>query len=297
MHKLHRFHVLPSLPTELAPLLDLARNLWWTWNPEARALFERLRVDDRPANADPDAMLASVLREVSTAPVPRSSSSASILARLALGALSLGLIAGGAWLVTDARNEAAARRAATVRETATRATRPPPPLPPSPVPGEGGATEHRVSVAEPVTAPSVTIAPVIAPQAPSRVVRSPSSHTARRDPPPVVPAAPAPVASQVIAPVETGDGLLGEIRLLHEAQSALAAHDPTRALARLDEHAARYPHGTLRQESLAERIVALCQLGRANEARALAAPLLRENTRSPAIERVRASCVGNTATP
>lgn len=272
-------------------------------SPEARALFERLRVDDRPANADPDAMLASVLREVSTAPVPRSSSSASILARLALGALSLGLIAGGAWLVTDARNEAAARRAATVRETATRATsatRPPPPLPPSPVPGEGGATEHRVGVAEPVAAPSVTIAPVSATQAPSRVVRSPSSHAspaARRDPPPVVPAAPAPVASQVIAPVETGDGLLGEIRLLHEAQSALAAHDPTRALARLDEHAARYPHGTLRQESLAERIVALCQLGRANEARALAAPLLRENTRSPAIERVRASCVGNTATP
>ncbi len=39
MHKLHRFHVLPSLPPELAPLLDLARNLWWTWNPEARALF------------------------------------------------------------------------------------------------------------------------------------------------------------------------------------------------------------------------------------------------------------------
>ena len=39
MHRLHRFHVLPSLPPELAPLLDLARNLWWTWNPDARALF------------------------------------------------------------------------------------------------------------------------------------------------------------------------------------------------------------------------------------------------------------------
>jgi len=39
MHTLHRFHVLPKLPSALAPLLDLAKNLWWTWNPEARALF------------------------------------------------------------------------------------------------------------------------------------------------------------------------------------------------------------------------------------------------------------------
>lgn len=106
-----------------------------------------------------------------------------------------------------------------------------------------------------------------------------------------------PEVQPVATPTEPGDGLLGEIRLLHEAQSALAAHDPSRALARLDEHAARYPHGSLRQESLAERVVALCQLGRTDEACSLAAPLLRENTRSPAVERVRASCVGNAATP
>jgi starch phosphorylase len=42
MHTLHRFHVLPSLPPSLAPLLGLAKNLWWTWNPEARALFAAL---------------------------------------------------------------------------------------------------------------------------------------------------------------------------------------------------------------------------------------------------------------
>ena len=146
-------------------------------------------------------------------------------------------------------------------------------------------------------------APVVVPQAPPRATRSSPSHAplaARRDPPPVepvVPVAPTSAVQPVAAPTETGDGLLGEIRLLHEAQSALAAHDPTRALARLDEHAARYPHGTLRQESLAERVVALCQLGRTDEARTLAAPLLRENTRSPEVERVRASCVGNAATP
>ncbi len=36
------FRVIPSLPEALQPLLDIARNLWWTWNPEAIALFVRL---------------------------------------------------------------------------------------------------------------------------------------------------------------------------------------------------------------------------------------------------------------
>lgn len=39
MHTLHRFHVLPSLPPDLAPLLGLAKNLWWAFSPEARDLF------------------------------------------------------------------------------------------------------------------------------------------------------------------------------------------------------------------------------------------------------------------
>jgi starch phosphorylase len=45
MQTLHRFHVLPSLPPALAPLLDLAKNLWWTWSPEAHALFAAIDPD------------------------------------------------------------------------------------------------------------------------------------------------------------------------------------------------------------------------------------------------------------
>lgn len=40
--KLHRFTVVPSLPPELAGLQRIANNLWWTWEPEAIALFRRL---------------------------------------------------------------------------------------------------------------------------------------------------------------------------------------------------------------------------------------------------------------
>src|SRR6185295_124625 len=36
------FQVFPNLPDALSPLLDLAHNLWWTWNPDAVELFHRL---------------------------------------------------------------------------------------------------------------------------------------------------------------------------------------------------------------------------------------------------------------
>ncbi|HEX4796836.1 MAG TPA: alpha-glucan family phosphorylase, partial [Humisphaera sp.] len=36
------FQVFPDLPAELEPLLELARNLWWVWNPDAVELFRRL---------------------------------------------------------------------------------------------------------------------------------------------------------------------------------------------------------------------------------------------------------------
>ena len=39
---LHRFTVVPSLPKELAGLQRIACNLWWSWEPEAIALFQRL---------------------------------------------------------------------------------------------------------------------------------------------------------------------------------------------------------------------------------------------------------------
>src|SRR3954463_1548853 len=36
------FQVFPDVPQELQPLLELAHNLWWVWNPEAVELFRRL---------------------------------------------------------------------------------------------------------------------------------------------------------------------------------------------------------------------------------------------------------------
>ena len=36
------FDVTPSLPEPLEPILEVARNLWWTWHPEAVGLFRKL---------------------------------------------------------------------------------------------------------------------------------------------------------------------------------------------------------------------------------------------------------------
>jgi starch phosphorylase len=40
--RIRSFEVVPSLPEQLNPLLEIAYNLWWTWHPEAVDLFVRL---------------------------------------------------------------------------------------------------------------------------------------------------------------------------------------------------------------------------------------------------------------
>jgi starch phosphorylase len=45
MRPSHTFRVIPSLPTKLERLRELAHNLWWTWNHEAIDLFRRLDRD------------------------------------------------------------------------------------------------------------------------------------------------------------------------------------------------------------------------------------------------------------
>jgi glycogen phosphorylase len=42
MQPVRSFHVSPRLPEVLEPLNELARNLWWTWEPAARKLFRDL---------------------------------------------------------------------------------------------------------------------------------------------------------------------------------------------------------------------------------------------------------------
>ncbi len=45
MSIVRRFVVTPSLPVKLQPLLQIAHNVWWTWNPEAIQLLRRVDSD------------------------------------------------------------------------------------------------------------------------------------------------------------------------------------------------------------------------------------------------------------
>lgn len=45
MFLVRSFTIQPRVPDRLQPLIELAHNLWWTWNPDAISLFRRLDPD------------------------------------------------------------------------------------------------------------------------------------------------------------------------------------------------------------------------------------------------------------
>jgi hypothetical protein len=87
------------------------------------------------------------------------------------------------------------------------------------------------------------------------------------------------------APAST---LAAETTLLRDADRALRAGDTATALARLDEHAARFPRGVLAPERAGERLVVLCELGAADP-RAVS-QFLAARSGAPLAARVRRAC-------
>jgi hypothetical protein len=118
--------------------------------------------------------------------------------------------------------------------------------------------------------------------------------------PPALTAPPAPAPSPAIATALTTEtasapsSLDAEIALVRDARAALRGGDAARALALLDEHTRRFSRGALAEDCDAERIYALCALGRSGEARSLASRFLTSHPASPHGASVRASCGGGT---
>jgi hypothetical protein len=90
----------------------------------------------------------------------------------------------------------------------------------------------------------------------------------------------------------TDDSLEEETRLLRAARTARLTGAPERSLALTNEHAARFPSGALAPERDAERISALCALGRGDEARRNIGLFEARWPASSLLERVRTSCRG-----
>jgi hypothetical protein len=91
-------------------------------------------------------------------------------------------------------------------------------------------------------------------------------------------------------PAPAADTLLAETHRLREAHGALQGGDPEKALSLLDAPTAETEGQKLREERAAARVLALCKLGRVDEANAEAARFLEKNPRSPLAARVRKAC-------
>jgi hypothetical protein len=127
----------------------------------------------------------------------------------------------------------------------------------------------------------VSALPRVAPEAPASPV-SPLSALAVAVKAPVVRVRHAPERH---APAST---LAEETTLLRDADRALRAGDRATALERLDEHATRFPKGTLAPERAAERLIVLCEVGAADQ-RAVS-QFLSGHSGSPLAARVRRAC-------
>jgi hypothetical protein len=96
----------------------------------------------------------------------------------------------------------------------------------------------------------------------------------------------------VAAPSSDATSMSEEASLLQSAQRALAAGQATSALALLAEHEQRFPSGVLAEERRVAKVLALCALGRADEATILARAFVARSPRSVLIPRLESACVG-----
>jgi hypothetical protein len=81
-----------------------------------------------------------------------------------------------------------------------------------------------------------------------------------------------------------------EVKLINAAQAALRAGDAKHALELLSQHAARFPGGKLATLRQVTHMMALCQSGKAEQARQEAADFVAAKPGSPFVERVKGIC-------
>jgi hypothetical protein len=126
-----------------------------------------------------------------------------------------------------------------------------------------------------------------APSAAPRVA-PPNAGRSTRDAAPVAP--PAGASVELAASAAPGAELDAETQGLRAAQRALRNGDSAQALALLADQDTRYARGSLHQERAAARVLALCQSGRANEARVEARHFEARWPRSPLLAKIKRSC-------
>jgi hypothetical protein len=146
---------------------------------------------------------------------------------------------------------------------------------------------------EPAPPPSVHRAPAT----PAPAIAAPSLPSAEVAPPEAANAVAEASGKPATLPPKagakpSGDALVQEISLLHEALAASRSGNAVRALELAREHAKRYPGSRLAIERSSIEVRSLCSLGRVAEARKIADRLRAQSPSSPLIASLKDTCVG-----
>jgi hypothetical protein len=235
-------------------------------SPEARALLRAARSFDEPNEEDNRRVRSAVFARVGVgvaagvaATVSTSSLAAStgailtgMVAKVGVTVLLVGGLSTGAYF--------AMRSPAPVHPVIQAPSPPQAPIPP-PAPFVQSVSDVPKVEAQPVPVvrPAKEPVPVAAPSRPSR-------------------------------PARPNSDVEGEVRLLEGADADLRRGDASAALARLAEHASKYPDGALREEREGMSVVALCRAGRLSEGKAAAERFLSRAPKSPLASRMRVAC-------
>jgi hypothetical protein len=268
--------------------------------PDARTILDAGRSGDDPTPADRARLRAAVMRRVA-ASAALGAAATTAAQGTALGASTL--IASGIKVVTVLIVASAAcvgavrllaqasapTRPATATAIASSTGAPLPISTPAARDARAApASSSEVAPAPPVhdgrSADSAASAPM--PSAPAARLPPQTFVDRGRSSPPTDPRPRA--RSGSAAPTE--DALEVEARGLGEAHGALQEGDPARALRLLDQQSTAYAGGQLGEEREAARVLALCKLGRVDEASAARARFLDAHPRSPLADRVRNAC-------
>lgn len=152
-----------------------------------------------------------------------------------------------------------------------------------------------------VNAPTKAAPPQLARVAPPVVIPAPGvrDEVAQTPPVPLVHHEPAPgpvgppiavSASNKVPAPDAAKPLRDELTVLRLAMTHHDSGNDLAALSTLDEYDARFPNGVMVVEGQVLRVLALCQLARPAEARALLRQLELATPASPAVQRLKTSC-------
>jgi hypothetical protein len=269
-------------------------------SPDARRLLQKARADLSPGESDVVALRAAVSARIAAGGAMSGGGEAHGAGGTPPGASgSFGWFGGTAGKVVGAILLAGA--VGGVAGWASHRFAPPamalPPVvsaaaPPSRAPMPGGVDPVRdpgpqaIPVEQLAVAPPLHVGKVHRPRAaPPKEPEAREEAREEQNEPPVV-------AQPAAAPSEGAASLALETQLLREAQASLDHGDPDGALARVHQHELRFPRGTLVEERLVLRVLALCALGRTEAARAAARQVQQSAPDSPHLAGLRSSCVG-----